>query len=265
MPIIKLKIISDSGYTLLTADSGEFCSMVYSSEYKEGDRICIETDTPGSFWVIQLDDALPPAVVYLTEKEYSYYIPFGERRRVCSPKAFSGDYHLISARKAIDEEIYSCRNIAFNPYDQNGIEGSYPHASANIETRGEAVFAARNTIDGVFANNSHGEYPYQSWGINRRADAEMKIDFGVEVEISTLRITLRADFPHDNYWTKGKVVFSDGTEMELNFEKTANPQSFSFEPKTIKWLVIKDLIKSDEPSPFPALTQVEAFGKVVKK
>ena len=33
-----------------------------------------------------------------------------------------------------------------------------------------------------------------------------------------------------------------------------------FEEKTISWLVLKDLIKADDPSPFPALTQIEVFG-----
>lgn len=55
-----------------------------------------------------------------------------------------------------------------NPYDSHETKGIYPHAQANVETRGEAVFAARNAIDGVFANWSHGEWPYQSWGINMR-------------------------------------------------------------------------------------------------
>lgn len=30
------------------------------------------------------------------------------------------------------------------------------------------MFAARNAIDGVTANRSHGSWPYESWGINKR-------------------------------------------------------------------------------------------------
>ena len=33
------------------------------------------------------------------------------------------------------------------------------------------MFAARNAIDGIFENSAHGEYPYQSWGINRDPNA----------------------------------------------------------------------------------------------
>ena len=48
--------------------------------------------------------------------------------------------------------------------------------------------------------------------------------------------------------------------MVLDLEKTDVSQDFSFEEKTISWLVLKELIKADDPSPFPALTQIEVFG-----
>ena len=92
-------------------------------------------------------------------------------------------------------EIAQRRNLAFNCYDTHRDLGLYPHASANVETRGEAVFAARNAIDGVWENASHGEWPYQSWGINRDPNAALTVDFGREVLLDELRITERADFP----------------------------------------------------------------------
>ena len=70
----------------------------------------------------------------------------------------------------------------------------------------------------------------------------------------------RADFPHDNWWVNATVEFSDGTSMLLDLKKTDVSQEFTFEEKTISWLVLKDLIKADDPSPFPALTQIEVFG-----
>ena len=48
--------------------------------------------------------------------------------------------------------------------------------------------------------------------------------------------------------------------MLLDLKKTDVSQEFTFEEKTISWLVLKDLIKADDPSPFPALTQIEVFG-----
>ncbi len=44
-------------------------------------------------------------------------------------------------------------------------------------------FAARNAIDGIFANEYHGEYPWTSWGINQDPKAELHLDFGRPVII----------------------------------------------------------------------------------
>ncbi len=130
-----------------------------------------------------------------------------------------------------------------------------------METRGEAVFAARNAIDGVLANESHGAWPYESWGINRQDDAEMTLDFGRPVDFDKIALYTRADFPHDNWWVKAKLSFSDGTEEIVEMEKSVKPHLFSLERKNITWVKISDLIKADDPSPFPALTQIEVYGK----
>ena len=171
---------------------------------------------------------------------------------------------LMLSSTALPEEIAARRNLAFNCYDEHGDTGFYPHASANVETRGEAVFAARNAIDGIFENSAHGEYPYQSWGINRDPNAALTLDFGREVLLDELRITERADFPHDNYWVKATVEFSDGSRLDIPLVKSAKPQSVAFEPKRVRSLVLKDLIQAEGTSPFPALTQIEAFGTEVK-
>lgn len=262
---IKLKVLDVNGHTLATTKAGPSAILVHTAQYNEGDRICLEATKGGFFCEIRLDDSMLPALVYVKEKTADFYVPFGAGRISYSPKSFAGERHLITARLAEKTEIYARRNLALNPYDYNGEIGMYPHASANIETRGEAVFAARNTIDGIFANASHGEYPYQSWGINRRADAELKLEFGVPVTLDELRLTLRADFPHDNYWTQATVAFSDGSSETLSLQKSEYPQAVSIVPRTVEWLVVKDLIQSSEPSPFPALSQLEAYGVVAEK
>ena len=72
---------------------------------------------------------------------------------------------------------------------------------------GEAVFAARNAIDGVTANLSHGKWPYESWGINQQDDAQMTLDFGRPVDIDKIVLYTRADFPHDNWWESVTFTF----------------------------------------------------------
>lgn len=157
-------------------------------------------------------------------------------------------------------EITAYRNLAVNVNDQHQDANCYPHASANIETRDESVFIARNTIDGMTANGCHGEWPYGSWGVVSEEDCRMKLDLGRTVCADRIILYTRSDFPHDCWWTSVKAVFSDGSELKLNMEKSSGAHEFTFEPKKIKWLELCELEKAEDASPFPALTQIEVYG-----
>lgn len=257
-----LKVL-DADMKTLAAERGEDeVNLVFSQEYKEGDRIVLETAEKESYVWLQFDDALGRALVYLTGN-VTYHIPFGEKRINLSPKAFWGRKHLISVRTAKDFEIAAYRNLAFNVCDQHGIENLYPHAQANVETRGESVFAAQNAIDGVTVNDCHGEWPYESWGINQQEDAKIRIDFGRKAAVDKIVLYTRADFPHDNWWKQVSFSFSDGSSIEMKMEKSARPHEITFEEKQITWLEMHDMKKSDDPSPFPALSQIEVYGREI--
>ena len=234
--------------------------MVFEGEYKPGDRICFGTDEKESYYVIRVDGAMDEAYVYLTRETLEYVIPFGEKKISCNPVSFTGDRHYITMRKAEDYENSCYRNLAKNVMDQHGDPGCYPHVHANVETRGESVFAARNAIDGVVANESHGQWPYESWGINRQDDAELTLEFGRPVDMDRIVLYTRADFPHDNWWVQATLTFSDGSREVVHMEKSVSPHVFAIEKKQITWLKLSDLIKADDPSPFPALTQIQVYG-----
>ena len=136
----------------------------------------------------------------------------------------------------------------------------FPHAYANVETRGEASFEARNAIDGIKANHGHGHWPYSSWGINRDPKATLTIDFGRQVKISEVVVYTRADFPHDAWWVQADLNTDEGTTT-IKLAKTDSAQRFKLEkPATTRTLTVSNLVKADDPSPFPALTQIEAWG-----
>ena len=234
--------------------------LAYRDTYQEGDRIVITCEQPDQFLVVRLVNAVAPALILLKGTTGVYDIPFGDDRKIYVPTAFEGDRHYIHVRVARPEEIAVRKNLALNPAATHAFGGMYPFASANVETRGEMVFAAKNAIDGVIANNNHGRWPYTSWGINRDPNAALKLEFGRKIVTDELVVYLRADFPHDAWWEKATVHFSDGTEMILNLGKTHAGQRFRFPEKTIEWLVVDSLIKADDPSPFPALTQLEVWG-----
>ena len=75
-----------------------------------------------------------------------------------------------------------------------------------------------------------------------------------------MALTLRADFPHDAYWTAGHVVLSDGSDLSFTLQKTGDRQWVDLGKRTVRWLRLERLIKSDDPSAFPALTQLELYG-----
>lgn len=256
---ICISILDKNKEVKATSCGEDFVALDFRGEYQEGDSITIKSEAP-TFIVARPEDSIPPVLGWLSS-EYQMTVPFGEKMSGHSPKCFVGDCHILTARLAYPEEISAYRNLAFNPFDCHENSGFFPHASANVETRGEAVFAARNAINGNTANISHGRWPYESWGINRQDDAQIKIDFGRRVTIDQAIITLRADFPHDNWWHEATLEFSDGSKQTISLVKSANPQKIKLDKKTVEWVIMKDMKKDEnDESPFPALTQIELWG-----
>ena len=188
-------------------------------EYIKGDTINIYTESKG-YYVISIDGGLPSNFVYSNGSFFSFLIPFGEKRDCYNPVSFEGTRHYIHARIASKDEIKVRKNLCLNTLDHHTNLSLFPHSYANVETRGESVFASRNAIDGVIANSNHGKWPFTSWGINQDPKAAITIDFNREVKIDEIAIYLRADFPHDAWWTEGTITFSDGSIEILKFEKT---------------------------------------------
>ncbi len=263
MAILSLKVVDNQGNTICVSSGEDFVDLVCMRTYQEGDRIELATSEENVYINWQVDDALGSAFVYLTGKNVGYDIPFGEKRISYSPKVFSGDRHYIYAEVARQDEIQAYRNLALNPADQHRDVPCYPHATANVETRGESVFAAKNAIDGVRANLSHGQWPYESWGINRQDDAAMKVDFGRKIKTDKVVLYTRSDFPHDNWWVNVTLKFSDGSSQDFALEKSTRGHVLTFPEKEITWIELCNLIKADDPSPFPALSQIEVYGRNV--
>lgn len=161
---LRIFITGPDGQVKAQASGGDRVTLIYDAPYEEGDVIRM-AGGPG-FVVAQLEDSMAETYGYLSG-EFCLAVPFGEKKISYSPKFFTGDRHLLWVRRAEEEEVRARRNLARNVLDSHDNRGLFPHASANVETRGESVFAARNAIDGCWANHSHGRWPFQSWGINR--------------------------------------------------------------------------------------------------
>lgn len=270
MEHLALKIFGNGGIKM-TVCAPERVSAVYCAAYEPGDLIALELGETDRFCVIQFEDTMPPALVYVKQQRIVFPVPVGSEAKPIpySPKSFIGNCHIIRARFATQEEICARRNLALNPYDHtfygqgfmgNGIDtGFYPHAVSNIEPTSPG-FAPRTAIDGVLENNAHLMWPYQAWSNDRDPNGELTVEFGRAVCIDELRLTLRADFPHDSWWTDVTVRFSDESSENLTLEKTASPQKFSIAPRTVTGLTLCGLKKHEDASLYTALTQIEAWG-----
>ena len=86
METIKLKILDEVGHTLMTCDADTNVSLVYTNSYKPGDRVALEIDHPGQYCVIQFEDTMPEALVYVVKREINFHIPFGEQAILLAQK-----------------------------------------------------------------------------------------------------------------------------------------------------------------------------------
>ena len=256
--MIRISLLDSAGNELAFTEDPEEASLCAEREYEPGDHYRISGAE--HLWV-RMDMSLPDGEVYAPKGVMEWTVPVGEHHLAYSPAAFTGSRHVVTARRMSEEEAKRVRVISRNPSDLRGDTDFFPHATANVETRNESCFAARNVIDGMLLNNYHGEWPWQSWGIGIREDAELRIDLGREVVADRLAVVLRADFPHDAWWKHATVQMSDGTTVEIDLEKTAERQFVALDGEhRISWLTFGGLVKADDPSPFPSLTQLEVYG-----
>ena len=85
MAEIKLKVIGAAGDTLAVSRAGERISLVHTAPYADGDWIALECDEPGLYCVVQLEDTMPPALVYIRERGLDFPIPPRRQPRQLQP------------------------------------------------------------------------------------------------------------------------------------------------------------------------------------
>lgn len=156
------------------------------------------------------------------------------------------------------------RNVALNPQDTHDsvwlkqTVKRYPHARSNSECRMDPSFFARNCINDTIKNTCHGA-ACPSWGPEQTTAIWWLVDFGKSEAIDSVTIYSRADFPHDNYWYKGKLNFSDSSSISIRLDSTAKPQGYTFKRLVTKWMRIDSLVWHI-PNTWCAFTQVQVWG-----
>lgn len=254
-------IVKDGmGNVLAYTEHPDEVQIALDHQWAEGDRVEVTAPPHSHLW-LRMGAAIPEGEAYCPGGRMTWRVPAGEHRLAYAPLAFDAPRNILSARIMAEPELQALRDIARNPLDLRGDTDFYPHCTANVETRNESVFAARNVIDGLRYNTYHGEWPYESWGIGAREDAWCRLDFGREVLVERMALTLRADFPHDAYWVSGHVVDSTGRDIAFDLAKTGERQWIDLGGQRVRWLRLERMVKSDDPSAFPSLRAWEVIGR----
>ncbi|TKG95746.1 hypothetical protein EYV94_05480 [Puteibacter caeruleilacunae] len=222
----------------------------YQRNYAKGDQITVHG---GLFSSITMDGLKEPVIVYVPSRKAIINI---------DPKVedFKGDRHNIKAQIASDEQLLAYRNLAYNPIDWQGNKITfYPHITASSECRGEFQFSARNAINGKTANTDHSGWNYSSWGPEKSNENWLKVDFGRLVKVDQLKLYIRADFPHDGYWQKAIIHFSDGSKEEIKITKDVEAQVFKFAAREITNLKVT-FSEAKPANSWCAITEMEVWG-----
>lgn len=262
--MLKISLLNQERETLKTISGKDNLWLGFKNRYEDGYIIRIESESPLNHLAIKFDATKEESFIYIPNKTWEYKIKIYPEKSAFPSTMFRSFRNCMSVRYMTTKEIYSYRNMALNTHDQTFENGSYPHASANVETRNESTFFALNAIDGMLTNDGHGAYPYQSWGINKDPNACLTINFGRKIKVNKLGFVLRGDYPHDSYWIQGTITFSDGSEEIIKFEKRLEEQVFNIDERNIEWIKFDKLVKNEDDSPFPALTQIMVYGQELK-
>lgn len=114
LKVEELKIeIKNKSNTIISEISGrEQISLILAEEYKVGDKICFTNFSQDKYLVINIDDELSEALIYVPGNTLEFSIPFGDDCIPYAPNVFKGSMHTINMRIAKDEEVYCYRNLA---------------------------------------------------------------------------------------------------------------------------------------------------------
>lgn len=250
------KELSASGDTIVT--------LYTSTAYKNGDTVKITLPEGEHYLALTLSSRVGESILYTESSEITLTLQSLEK---CFPNTLNPSSGVVYKQNAITvrlvgaDELAEKHDLARNSYDTSATTGVYPHASSSAVKDGADISAARNIIDGFYANKGTGGYPNQAWQ-PQSVDGGTKlcIDFGREVTVDELAITLRrAD--SDGWFNRCTLTFSDGSSMKLDLSDSDGAQSINIGGKTTESLTFTDF----EATGIAAITEIEVLGSEIKK
>lgn len=237
-------------------------------KYNAGNTITVKLPEGEKYLGLTLDFLMGESIIYVPTGTFTYTVPSDMTPYNRTFK--NNTSHTITARVVGEDELNERHNLAENPYDltdvtaNKNLTGGYPHAITDSNCRNESSYIVRNALDGVTANEGHGGYPNQSWGPELGNNHYMQVDFGRKVFVDEVEMVLRAQFAdnHDSYYKSGTLEFSDGTKINIDIEKTSDPQSFKLD-KVIETTYVKltNLVAYDKSGDdWAAISEFKVYG-----
>ncbi|HHW46510.1 MAG TPA: hypothetical protein GXX17_06340 [Clostridiales bacterium] len=227
---VSIRYTSSSNGKTYETTGNELAVLYTDVKYNQGDTVRIQLPEGEKYLMVSLNAKMGEALVYCPNGVFNYTFPDLTRAyniTVNPTREQAYVSNMITARVATEEDLKKERNLAFNPYDLTGSSPSqYPHVTESHYYNNQSEFAGRNIIDGMTGMKGHGSYPHQSWGPNQTGEFWVNIDLGREATVRRIEIYIRADFPHDTYYTSGELEFSDGTTQQISLIKTDKVQVF---------------------------------------
>ncbi len=241
------------------------------TKYSAKDKLVVTLPAGEKYLALSISSRVGESIIYCPTGTFTYTFPNLQKLFPNTMDPNSGiDYtnNTVTARLVTEAELAKVHNLALNSFDLKDSKNAFPHAASNNLNNDSDEWAARNAIDGFTANEGHGEYPYQSWGPNDNVKATdyFSIDFGREVTVNELVVVIRADFPHDSYFTGCTVTFSDGTSRYINLTNSELEQVIDLGGVTTTSIKLSNFTveKAGATTGFAALTEVKCMGTEVK-
>ena len=111
MASVSIAVKDKDGREKALASGENQAILVFEGQYEEGDVIVLSTEKTDAHYVVRIDDCMDESLVYITKREVTYFIPFGEKKVSYNPKAFTGERHYLTIRTATSYEEESYRNL----------------------------------------------------------------------------------------------------------------------------------------------------------
>ena len=158
-----------------------------------------------------------------------------------------------NARGGSNVSDNSVRNLAVNEDAFAYHLRSYPRATSNSHYRYRPEFSPANAIDGQRTSDKY-------WRPARRTDLWLLVEFGREVEVERVVVTLHQHHDQRQTWTGATLEFSNGKKVPIALLNTSEPQEFTFPGQ--KCLSVK-LVDFQEQFPLGdnGIAEFEVYGR----